>query len=225
MEANVYNQKGKSSGTVKVPESVFGASWNADLVHQVYTSMMSEKRVPVANAKMRGEVRGGGKKPWKQKGTGRARHGSIRSPLWPGGGVTHGPRAEKNYSKKINKTMKVRALATILSKKFKDGEILFVKNIAFTEPKTKEARETLVGLSSVEGFKSLTGKKKNAAYIAIPKLSPEFKRSFSNIGSVEVTEIRNLNVTDALTYKHIVIVDPEESFKILESRTGSAKSK
>ncbi|MCL5782115.1 MAG: 50S ribosomal protein L4, partial [Patescibacteria group bacterium] len=125
MEATIYNQSGKTSGKITLPEEVFGLSWNADLVHEVVRLMNSNARPNVAHAKTRGEVRGGGKKPWRQKGTGRARHGSTRSPIWVGGGVAHGPRNEKNYSRKINKQAKRKALFTILSKKFKDGEIMF----------------------------------------------------------------------------------------------------
>src|SRR4029078_6219347 len=98
----------------------FGLPWNADLVHQVISSLKTDARKPVAHTKTRGSVRGGGKKPWQQKGTGRARHGSIRSPLWVGGGVAHGPRNDKNFDRKVNKKMKAKALYTILSKKFKD---------------------------------------------------------------------------------------------------------
>src|SRR3954467_5139183 len=109
MESTVYNQKGKEVGKIQLAEQIFGLKWNADLVHQVVTSMESSARTNVAHTKNRGEVSGGGKKPWQQKGTGRARHGSIRSPIWVGGGVTHGPRKDKDYDRKINKKMKAKA--------------------------------------------------------------------------------------------------------------------
>src|SRR3990172_10928257 len=105
MESVIYNIEGKKIGTVNLSERVFGVRWNADLVKQVADSLLSTKRKNVAHTKDRGEVRGGGKKPWRQKGTGRARHGSIRSPIWRGGGVTHGPRSDKNYARAIPRKM------------------------------------------------------------------------------------------------------------------------
>src|SRR6185369_11983395 len=108
-----------------------------------------------------GEVRGGGKKPWQQKGTGRARHGSTRSPIWVGGGVAHGPRKDKNYDRKINKSAKAKAFLTLLSKKFKDGQVLFVESLSFTAPKTKDAKSALVSLSKAKGFEKLSTKRKN----------------------------------------------------------------
>src|SRR6185369_9697615 len=109
MDSKVYNQEGKEVGSVKLPEGLFSTAWNADMVHQVVTSMLSSRRNNVAHAKNRGEVSGGGKKPWQQKGTGRARHGSIRSPIWVGGGTTHGPRNDKNYGRKVNKVEATKA--------------------------------------------------------------------------------------------------------------------
>src|SRR3989344_6001738 len=143
METTVYNQKGQEAGKLTIPESIFGLPWNADLVHQVVVAMTSSMRHPIANTKTRGEVSGGGKKPWQQKGTGRARHGSTRSPIWVGGGIAHGPRKEKNYDRKINKKAKTKALYTILSQKTRDGEILFVENLSFGMPKAKDPKEAL----------------------------------------------------------------------------------
>ena len=114
--------------------------------------MMGNSRTPVAHTKTRGEVAGSGIKPWRQKGTGRARHGSRRSPIWVGGGVTHGPRNDRDFSTKINKKMKNKALFVALSRKFKDGEVVFLDDISLKAPKTKEAKNVLVSLSKIKEF-------------------------------------------------------------------------
>jgi len=217
MEATIYNQKGKETGTVKLPESVFGLPWNADLVHQVVTSMMANAREPIAHTKTRGEVRGGGKKPWQQKGTGRARHGSSRSPIWVGGGITHGPRNDKDYSKKINKKMKAKALYTILSKKFKEGEVLFVDNVKLDETKTKFAKEVLHTFGGISGFNQMTSRK-NAAIIAFPKATTDIKRSFNNFKNIEVYDTRNINPVSLLSYKYLVITEPKESMNFFKEK-------
>ena len=153
MESKLYNIQGKEAGNIEIPESIFGLPWNADLVHQVVTSMQANARPTVAHTKDRGEVRGGGKKPWQQKGTGRARHGSSRSPIWKGGGTTHGPRKERNYSVKINRSMSRKALLVVLSRKYKDGEVIFVDSLEQSAPKTAAAKKTLMGLASIfKGF-------------------------------------------------------------------------
>jgi large subunit ribosomal protein L4 len=222
MEATVYSADGKKSGSIKLPENVFGAQWNADLVKQVVDSSLSSRRKPVAHVKTRGEVAGGGKKPWKQKGTGRARHGSIRSPIWVGGGVTHGPRKDKNYTRIVPKKMKAKALFTILSRKYKDGEILFVDNFGLKENKTKEAVKVLSGLATVAGFENLLSKRKNSAVIALSSKQRETERSFKNLGNVEVVEARNMDLVSLLGHKYLVIENPEEAFKVFP---GSALTK
>ena len=214
-EATIYSMAGKTAGTFKLPESVFGAKWNADLVHQVVTGMQANARETTANTKNRGEVRGGGKKPWKQKGTGRARHGSSRSPIWRGGGITHGPRAERDFSVKINKKMRRAALLSVLSKKAKDGEIVFVDSFAFAAPKTKEAMAAMNAIASGANLARLATKSRNAAIIAMPEKTDAVKKSFRNIGSYELEEVRNLNVVDLLTHKYLVIVEPAKSLEVL----------
>ena len=215
--AKTYNSKGKESGEITLPEKVFGVKWNANLVHQVITSLMSSKRKGTAHAKTRGEVRGGGKKPWKQKGTGRARHGSTRSPIWVGGGVAHGPRNDKNYERKVNTKQNAKALASILSAKLRDGEIIFVDQIDFKAAKTKDAVDVISCLSKIKGFERLS-KKTNAALVALSGKNEAVEKSFQNIGSVSVSEARNINPVDVLKYKYILIENPEKSVKVLEDR-------
>ena len=141
--------EGKVSKQLDVPEAIFDAKWNADLVSQVLYSQASNRRAGTAHTKDRSEVRGGGKKPWAQKGSGRARHGSSRSPIWRHGGVTFGPRNDKDYKKTIPKSMKVAALFSLLSAKVKAGKVIFVDEIPTLTGKTKEADTTMQGLTTI----------------------------------------------------------------------------
>ncbi|MBU6231269.1 MAG: 50S ribosomal protein L4 [Patescibacteria group bacterium] len=218
MEATVYNQQGKSAGKISLPEDIFNVPWNADLVHEIVRLMNSNSRTPVAHTKTRGEVRGGGRKPWKQKGTGRARHGSTRSPIWVGGGVAHGPRNEKNYSRKINRKAKSKALFTILSKKYKDGEILFLDSVKFEAPKAKEAKGVLDSLSKIKGYERLGTKKANAAIIALDKKAAAVEKSFRNFGNVAVEEFRNINPVSVLNHTFLIVANPAESLKALTAK-------
>ncbi len=215
METKVYSIKGKESGSLKLPEGLFGLRWNSNLVHQVSTSLASNIRKAIAHTKTRGEVRGGGKKPWQQKGTGRARHGSTRSPIWRHGGITHGPRNDKNFLRTVPKGMKTKALYTILSRKFKDGEILFVDSFKFTEPKTKIAKSTFSDLARITGFKDIMSKKKNSAIIALAHKDANVERAVKNLANFEVMEVRNLHPLALLKYKYVVIDNPEEALKVL----------
>ena len=218
VEAKIWSASGKQAGTITLPPELFNMPWNADLVHQVYEGMRANARPVVAHTKFRGEVSGGGKKPWKQKGTGRARHGSNRSPIWRSGGITHGPRAERDFSVKINRKMRVAALMSVLSKKVRDGEVIFVDKLLFTEPKTREAKAALVAIATAAGAPTLATKRVNAAIVAFSKKDSVAEKSFRNIGSVISEEVRNLNTVDLLNKKFLVIENPTEAFEVLKAR-------
>ncbi len=220
MEAQVFTTDGKTKGKVALPESVFGVAWNPDLVHEVVVSMQSNARAGTAHTKDRSEVSGGGKKPWKQKGTGRARHGSNRSPIWRGGGTTFGPRSEKDYTKKINKKMRAKALASVFSKKQADGEVLFVDAITFAEPKTRDAKTMLRALSDGSKQASLATKRKNAALIVLSERNLATEKSFRNFGNLSVAMAKDVNPVDLLTYKYVIVAAPDASLDILKQRVG-----
>src|SRR3989344_5849961 len=196
MKVNVYNQKGEKAGTAELPDSVFGLKWNADLVHQVVTGQAANLRRGTAHAKGRSEVRGGGRKPWRQKGTGRARHGSIRSPLWVGGGVTHGPLKERRYDQKINKKMARAAVYSVLSKKLLDNELRVVDSFAFSSHKTKELFTVLTNVLKSSRPSALLVPGEQAVLAA---------RASRNIPRVRSLSAMNLNVIDLLKYKNVVM--------------------
>ena len=218
MEAKIYNQKGAEAGSISLPEKVFAAKWRADLVHQVVESMRSNKRAGTADTKDRGEVRGGGKKPWKQKGTGRARHGSTRSPIWVGGGVTHGPLSDKNYKRKVSKKMRAQALFSVLSKKLKDNEILFVDSLSMSKINTKNAAEVAKSLAKASGFKPLANSKKPRVLTALFGRDEKAEKSFRNLPQLQIVFLKNLNPMDVLNHQYLLIENPVESVKFLESR-------
>jgi large subunit ribosomal protein L4 len=147
--ARVYDSSGSQTGEFKLDASIFGIEPNLSVMHQVVTAQLAALRSGSANTKTRAEVRGGGKKPWRQKGLGRARHGSIRSPQWRGGGVVHGP-TPRDYSQRTPKKMRRLALYSALSTRAGDGEIRIVDSIDWEAPKTKSAATLLAGMG-VEG--------------------------------------------------------------------------
>jgi large subunit ribosomal protein L4 len=218
METKIYNIQGKEAGNVTLPEGIFGLQWNADLVHQVVTAMQANARQSTAHTKGRGEVRGGGRKPWQQKGTGRARHGSSRSPIWKGGGVTHGPTANKVYAQKVNRSMRQKALLVTLSKKYKDGEVIFVDTITMNAPKTAVAKAMMIALG--QHFSGLN-KTKNAAYIALPDRNAHALKSFANMGHVQAGSVADLNPVSVLAAKYLVIADPKAAFETLSKKLSS----
>lgn len=225
MDTKIFSQDGKESGKVTLPESVFGVAWNASLMHEVVVSMQGNARAGTAHTKDRSEVRGGGKKPWKQKGTGRARHGSNRSPIWSGGGIAHGPRSDKDYTRKINKNVKSKALAITLSKKFSDGEMIFVEALSLATPKTADAKNIVKALAKATDNGSLVTKRSNTALIITAKRDENVEKSFQNFGNMEVVHVKDVNPVDLLTYKYVVVSDPKASLEVLETRIGKKTAK
>ncbi|MFW5887307.1 MAG: 50S ribosomal protein L4 [Bacteriovoracia bacterium] len=223
MKLAIYDKKGKEIEKVDLPKEIFDVPFNADLVHQVATSMASSARSNTAHAKDRSEVSGGGKKPWKQKGTGRARHGSSRSPIWVGGGTTHGPRNERNYDKKVNKKAKAKSLAIILSQKARDNEIVLIDSLSLNEIKTKEAVSIIDSLAKNDSLKELKTKKNNAGIVSLSERNENTEKSFRNISNLKMDLVQNLNISDLLKYKYLVLVNPKESFEILTGRVKTGK--
>ncbi len=191
MKASVYNLKGDAIGEIDLPEKVFAREWNSDLVHQVLLAQAANRRLPWAHAKNRGEVRGGGKKPWKQKHTGRARHGSIRSPIWKGGGATHGPVKERDYSQKVNKKMARAAIYSILSKKLADGHLKVIDSLELETAKTKAL------FASIKSFLP--------ALLIAAKENKNIARASNNIPRARSLSGANLNIHDVMKYKNILV--------------------
>lgn len=176
-----------------LPKEIFEVPMNSNLVHQVVTSQTSNRRQVIAHAKNRAEVSGGGIKPWKQKGTGRARHGSIRSPLWVGGGVTHGPLKNRNFKKKLPKNIKRKALFMVLSEKQKQGLFIVVPNFDIKEAKTREAREFLKGVGII-----------GSCLVVLPTLDKNIILGMRNIPKIKTIQAKDLNCLDILTCKYLV---------------------
>lgn len=201
----IYNLEGKEIEELNVSDSVFGLPKNDDLVHQVAVAMDANKRQVLADTKTRGERAGSGIKPWKQKGTGRARVGSRRTPLWKKGGVVFGPSSDRNFKQKINKKMNQKAIATVLSGKLKDKEIFVIDKLAFSEKKTKEAVSMLNNLK-------IRGK----TLMAFSDNEKELRLISRNIAKVENILTGQLNVSDMLKNKNLIM--SKESVKYLEEK-------
>lgn len=224
MNIPLYNQAAEKLGEVAVSDGVFGVTVNPDLLHQVVSAQYANVRQPLAHAKGRGEVRGGGKKPWRQKGTGRARHGSIRSPIWKGGGVTHGPTKEHNFKKKINRKVARQALAMALSAKVRDGRFLVVDNIVLDQPKTRLISvilKNLVGIMSENKSTKMSG----SLLLALPhsKRGDSLYRSAKNIANIGIMRTQDLQALRVLSYKYLIMT--QESLKVTEKLFSKSRDK
>ena len=204
MKQALLNTKGEKAGEVNLPDKIFDVTWNPDLVHQVAVIQQGNQRQLSAKVKDRGEVRGGGRKPWRQKGTGRARHGSTRSPIWAGGGVTHGPTGEQNYKRKLNQKMRKKALFSTLSEKLRQKQVFVLDSLKLDHAKTKELATIFEGLPS----------DKKSTLLVLPSLDISLIRAAKNIPYVKTVQARELNVLHLVTATYVIL--PQESLRILE---------
>ena len=190
---DVYDIEGKKVSTVDLNEEIFGIEPNEAVVHSVLVNFLANQRQGTQNTKTRAEVRGGGRKPWRQKGTGRARQGSIRAPQWIKGGIALGPKP-RSYKYQVNKKEKRLALRSCLSSKVLENELTVVDSLALKEIKTKDMAKALTNLK-VEG-KTL---------ILLPEKNETVQKSARNIEGVKTTLVNTINVYDLLKYKNLVI--------------------
>jgi len=205
MKIDLYNQEGKVTGSMTLPKEIFDVEFNADLVHQIMVSLSASKRQISAHAKIRSEVRGGGIKPRPQKGSGRSRHGSIRSPLWKGGGVTHGPRNDRIFAKEMPKKMRRKALLMVLSEKARNNQLVVLDDIKLAKGKTKEMALVLKSLPCAN-VRTL---------IALPNYDKTIFLAARNINKTTADDARNLNVLDLLNSKYLLLT--KESIKAIEN--------
>jgi large subunit ribosomal protein L4 len=206
LKVKVYNLEGKEVEELKLDSAIFDVEINPALVHQVFESQRANARIKLAHTKTRSEVRGGGRKPWRQKGTGRARHGSIRSPIWKGGGVTFGPRTEREFGKKINKKMKRKALFMVLTDKVRENYLVILEKLELAKIKTKEMVKFLHKLPIKKGSKILLGLAHKDEIIA---------KSVRNLPRVKSILTDSLNIIDILNHDYLIL-DKEGIKKIIK---------
>ncbi|WP_303867389.1 50S ribosomal protein L4 [Acetobacterium wieringae] len=198
---DVLDVKGNVVGDVELSEGIFGIEPNEHVVHEVVVALLANRRQGTRSALTRSEVRGGGRKPWRQKGTGRARAGTIRSPLWKGGGVIFAPKS-RDYSKKVNKKVKALAMKSVFSAKAQDNELRVLNQLVMDAPKTKEM---VAVLNNINAQKAL---------IVLPENNEAIIRSANNIPKVATTTVNELNVYDMLKYD--VLIMTQESLQKIE---------
>jgi large subunit ribosomal protein L4 len=209
MTADILNLKNEKVGTIDLPEAIFGAKWNEALVKQVLIAQRANARDPWAHVKDRSEVAGSGRKPWRQKGTGRARHGMTSSPIWIGGGKSHGPRNDKDYSQKVNKKMKQAALFTVLSKKWKDGEVKVLDTLVTEAPKTALLSGALRKILNMK-----KGAKRYDALLVPSATNAIVFRSSSNLPKAKAIDAASLNIYDILNHANLLL--EKDSIAVIE---------
>jgi large subunit ribosomal protein L4 len=204
MKSAIYNQSGKKlEESINLPKEIFDVKMNSDLVHQVAVAQMANRRRIIAKTKNRSEVSGGGRKPWRQKGTGRARHGSIRSPIWRHGGVTFGPQTDVVFKKDISKKMRRKALFMVLTSKAKKERLIILDNLKIESPKTKLMVDILEKLPA-----------KGSRLVILPKKDEVIIKATRNISKTKSELAQNLNVLDLLSFNYLIL--PKDSIKAIK---------
>jgi large subunit ribosomal protein L4 len=192
-KVNVYNILGEQVGEIELSDSVFGVEINHDAIYHVIKNHLANRRQGTQSAKTRAEVRGGGRKPWRQKGTGRARQGSIRAPQWTGGGIVFAPKP-RDYSYRVPKKVKRLAMKSALSSKVADNKIIVLDKLTLDQPKTKEMVKILENI-----------KASKKALIVMESKDENVIKSARNIPNVQTTLVNSLNVYDILKYDSFII--------------------
>lgn len=192
VKAPLFKADGATSGDIKLDADVFGIQPNLDVLHQVVTAQLAAARAGTASTKSRGQVRGGGRKPWRQKGLGRARHGSIRSPIWAGGGIAHGPKP-RSYAQRTPKKMKRLALCSALSARASEAAIKVVDDIDWAAPKTKQAVTLLKAMEA-----------RGNTLVVLNHLDGSAGKSFRNLPDVRMVEPGHLTAYDVLWSNQVV---------------------
>jgi large subunit ribosomal protein L4 len=211
LKIKVYNQSVEAVKDLELADKIFGVKASNELLHQAVIAQMANARQVLAHTKDRSEVSGGGKKPWKQKGTGRARSGSSRSPIWIGGGVTFGPTKDRNFKKKINQKMKQKALFMAFSDKLATNSLVVIDNLEFQEYKTKKFNEMLTSLEK----KVLLNERRDILIVNETK-EEKAKYSSRNLKGVKIINLENINLVDLLNYKNLLLT--ESVVKVLTDR-------
>jgi large subunit ribosomal protein L4 len=209
MKIPVYNSSGEKTKEIELSKRIFGIEPKNDVVHQVVVAQGANARQVLAHTKTKSEVRGGGKKPWRQKGTGRARHGSIRSPLWKGGGVTFGPRKDRNYSVSVNKRQKQLAMAMCLSDKVMENSFVVFEGLD-TDGRTKELQTWIDNIKT----KVVDIKDHKKFLIVLEGQNEKFVRATRNLDKVDVILADSLNCVDILN--HDTIFTTEKSVERID---------
>ena len=200
-EVSVLNMEGSEVGKMKLNDAIFGVEINEHLVHQAVVTQLANDRQGTQKAKTRSEVRGGGRKPWRQKGTGHARQGSIRSPQWTGGGVVFAP-TPRDYSKKMNKKEKRIALKSVLTSRVEEGKFIVLDELKFDAPKTKEFAQVMKNLEA------------DKALVVINDNDTNVVKSAANIPTVKTASTNTINVYDILKYDTVIVT--QDAVKTIE---------